>query len=127
MNNIIGISKDSGKTLTNNEIKVTIKIISSLENTGILLKGTTQKITSREWGFLNFFRPLTTASLPSTKSVPTLLPNVLPLGLMAAASTTDAANQTTIFALGMTALIISSKGMKDIMKIAKSLEEFSLH
>ena len=37
-------------TLANNEIK-DIKVITSLENRGILLKGTTRKITSQEGGF----------------------------------------------------------------------------
>ena len=36
----------SGITLRNNEIKDIMKVITSLENTGILLKGTTRKITS---------------------------------------------------------------------------------
>ena len=53
-------SKGSGITLINNEIKDIIKVIKSLENRGILLKGTT-KITTREGGFLNFIRPLMTA------------------------------------------------------------------
>ena len=39
-----------GITLTNNEIKDIIKVIKSLENRGILLKGTTRKITSQERG-----------------------------------------------------------------------------
>ena len=37
-------------TLTN-EIKDIIKVIPSLENRGILLKGTTEKISSNEAGF----------------------------------------------------------------------------
>ena len=48
-----GISsiKGSGITLTNNEIKDIMKVIKYLENRGILLKGTTRKITSQEGGF----------------------------------------------------------------------------
>ena len=34
-----------------------MKVIKSLENRGILLKGTTRKITSQEGGFLNILRP----------------------------------------------------------------------
>ena len=41
-----------------------MKVIKSLENREILLKGTTRKITSQEGGFLNFLRPLMTAWLP---------------------------------------------------------------
>ena len=37
-----------------------MKVIKSLENRGILLKGTTRKITIQEGGFLNFLRPLMT-------------------------------------------------------------------
>ena len=83
----------SGITLTNNEIKDIMKVIKSLENRGILLKETTRKITSQEGGFLNFLRPIMTASLPLTKSV--LIPlakNVsLPSELSAAMSAADAA------------------------------------
>ena len=56
-------------TLTNNEIKDIIKIIKSLENIGILLKGTTTKVTIQEGIFLNFLRPLVTAGLPCMKNV----------------------------------------------------------
>ena len=62
----------SGITLTNNEIKDIIKVIKSLENREILLKGTTTKITSQEGGFLNFLRPLMTAGLPLMKRLLTL-------------------------------------------------------
>ena len=67
----------SGITLTNNEIKYTIKAIKSLENRGILLKGTTTKITSQEGRFINFLRPLMTAGLltPLAKRI------LIPLGL----------------------------------------------
>ena len=47
----------SGVTLTNNEIKDIIKVIKSLENRAIFLKGTSTKITSQEGGFLYFLRP----------------------------------------------------------------------
>ena len=40
------------------EIKYIIKVIRSLENRGILLKGTTRKITSQDGEFLNFVKPL---------------------------------------------------------------------
>ena len=54
----------SGITLTYNEIK-DIKVIKSLENRGVLLKGFTRKITSQEEGFIIFLRPL--AGLPLMK------------------------------------------------------------
>ena len=73
----------SGITLKNNEIKDIIKIIKSLENKGILLKGTTRKITSQEGGFLNFLTPLITAGLTLMKSALTPLAKsvLVPLGL----------------------------------------------
>ena len=48
-------------TLKNNEIKYIMKVIKSLENRGILFKGTTKKTTRQEGRFLNFLRPLMTA------------------------------------------------------------------
>ena len=63
----------SGIALTNNEIKDTLKIIKSLENRRILVKGTTTKITGQEGGFLDFFRLLMTAGLLLMKSVLTPL------------------------------------------------------
>ena len=117
----------SGKTLTNNETKDIMKVIKPLENKGILLKGTTRKITSQEGGFLNFLKPLMTAGLLLMKNVLTSLANsvLIPLGLSAAASATDAAIQKKFFGSSKTALIISNKEMKDI-KIVKSLEESGL-
>ena len=51
-------------TLTNNKIKDIIKLIMSLENREILLKGTTKNITSQEGEFINFLKPLMRAGLP---------------------------------------------------------------
>ena len=50
-----GISSITGSriTLTNNEIKYIIKVIKYLESRGVLLKGTTTKVTSQEGGFFN--------------------------------------------------------------------------
>ena len=80
-------------TLTNNELKGIIKVIKSLENRGILLKGTTRKITSQEGGVLKFFRTLMAPGLPLFKSVFTPLAKsvLLPFGLSAAMSAIDAA------------------------------------
>ena len=61
-----------------------------LENRGILLKGTTRKITSQEGEFLNFLKPLMTVGLPLMKNVLKSLPKSVPLGLTAAASAADA-------------------------------------
>ena len=110
-----------------NDIKY-MKVIQSLENRLILLKGTTRKITSQEEGFLNFLRPLMTACSPLMKMALTpLVKKVLvPLGLSAGMSTADAAIQKNIYGSGARALIISNEEMEDIMKIIKSLEESGL-
>ena len=50
--------------LTDNKIKGIIKVIRSLENKRILLKGTTRKSNSPERGLLNFLLPLTRVALP---------------------------------------------------------------
>ena len=57
---------------------------------------------------------------PSAKSVLT------PLGLIAAASATDAAIHKKMFGSGATALKILNEQMNDILKIVKSLEESGL-
>ena len=44
----------TGTILTNNEIKNIMEVIKSLENIGILLKGTIRKIISQEGGFSIF-------------------------------------------------------------------------
>ena len=44
-----------------------MKVVKSLENRKILLKGTARKITSQVGGFLNFLKSLMTAGLPLMK------------------------------------------------------------
>ena len=119
------LSEGSGTTLTNNETKDIIKVINSFENTEILIKGTTTKITSQEGGFLNFLRPLMTAGLPLVKSVLTPLAKIvfIPLGLSAGMSAVNAAIRKKIYGSGTTSLTISNEEMEDIMKIVKSLEK----
>ena len=51
---------------------------------------------------------------------------LIPLGLTAAESATDAAIYKKMFGSGKTTLIISNEEMNDIMKIVKSLEESGL-
>ena len=45
----------SGKSLTKNEIKDIIKVIKSLENRWMLLKGTTKKIVEKKGDFSVFW------------------------------------------------------------------------
>ena len=107
----------SGITLTKNEIENVIKVLNSFENREILLKETTRKNTSQEGGFLSFLGLLMTAGL-SLKSVLTLLSKsiLLPFELTPEMLATDHGS-------GTTALIVSKKGIEDIMKIFKSLEK----
>ena len=51
---------------------------------------------------------------------------LIPLGLTAAATATDAAIYEKMFGSGNTKLIISNEEMIDIMEIVKSLEEFGI-
>ena len=75
----------SGRTLTNNEMKDTIKVIRFLDNREIFLKGTTKNITCWEGWFLNFLRPLMTTALPLMKNVltPSAKSVLVSLGLTA--------------------------------------------
>ena len=57
---------------------------------------------------------------PLAKSV------LIPLGLTAAASATDAAIHKKMFRSGFTTLIISNEEMNEIMKVINSLEESGL-
>ena len=71
---------------------------------------------------------LMATSLPLMKNVLTSLAKIIliPLGLTAAASATNAAIQKKIFESVITALVISNEEMEDIMKIVKSLEKSGL-
>ena len=106
----------------------TVKLSRSLENRGILLKGTTWENTSQEGGFLNFLRPLMTASWPLMKNahIPLAKYVLLPVGVTAATSGSDAAIKKKMFRSGMATLIFSNEELGDIMKIVKSLEDSGL-
>ena len=118
----------SGISLTNNEIKDTVKVIKHLENRRTLLKGTTRKVTSQKEGFLNFLRVLMAAGLALMKNVLTPLAKkiLLPFGLSARMSPVNPAIQKKIYESGTAAFIIANEEMKDIMKIVNSLEESGL-
>ena len=105
-----------------------MKVIGSLENRIILLKGTTRKISSQEGGSLNFLKPLMSVGLPLMKDTLTPLAKsvLVPLGLTPAASATNAAVQKKIFGSGTTTLAFSNEGSHDIMKIIESFEESGL-
>ena len=50
----------------------------------------------------------------------------MPLGLMEAASATDAAIQKNIFGSATTTIVFSIEGLYNIMKVVKALEEYGL-
>ena len=83
-------------------MKDIIKVIRSLENKGIFLKGAASKISNQEGGFLRFLKPLMSVGLSLIKSILTSLAKsvLVLLGLTAAASATDAAIQKKIFGSG---------------------------
>ena len=64
--------------------------------------------------------PIENVLKPSAKSV------LLPFGLTAASSATDAAIHKKMFGSGFATLLISNEEMEDIMKIRKSLEDSGL-
>ena len=72
--------------------------------------------------------PLLKTGLPLIENVlkPLAKRVLIPLGLTAAVSRTDAAIHKKMFGSGNTTLIISSEEMNDIMKILKFLEESGL-
>ena len=72
-----------------------------------------------------FLRPLLKAKLPLILNVlkPLAKSALIPLGLRAAASATDAAFNKKMFRSSIITLIISNEEINDIMKIVKPLEE----
>ena len=72
--------------------------------------------------------PLLKSGLPLLGNVlkPLAKSVLIPLGLTAGSSATDAAIHKKIFGSAMKTLIASKEEMNDIMKILKSLEESSL-
>ena len=85
--------KVSGIKLAKSKIKDVIKVIRSLENEGILFKGTTRKINSQERRLIRFLGPLMKVGLLLMKNVFTSLAKsiLVPLRLKIEASATDSA------------------------------------
>ena len=80
-------------------------------------------------GFLGrFLGPLLKTGLPLIRNVlePLAKSVLVPLGLTASTSATDAAVYRKMFGSGTTILIISNEVMNDVMKIIESLEESGL-
>ena len=78
-----------------------MKIIRSLENRIILLKGNTGKVISQEGGLLNILAPLIRVGVLLMKNVLTLFGKsaLVPLGVTVAVSGTDEAIQRKVYEL----------------------------
>ena len=118
----------SGITPTNNEIKDIMKVIKSLENREIVLKGTTRKKIDQDERFLNSLGPLMRTGLSLIKNILTPWANcvLVLLGSTAATSAVDPAIKNTFFWFGMATLIILNIDTDDVMKIVISLKESHL-
>ena len=99
-----------------------IKLISSSENRGILLKWNTNKIISQIGGLSTFLRPLMTAGLPLIINILKLLAKtvLIRLRLTAAMSATDVAIQKKICGSSVTRLMVSNEELNYIIKMFKS-------
>ena len=93
-----------------------------------LSKNRLSKIVQSGGFLIRLLGPLLKTGLPLMKNVPKSLAKwvLIPLGLTAAASATDAAIQKNIFGSSMTTLIISNEETNDIMKIVKFVEKSGL-
>ena len=122
------ISKCSGIILTNNEIKDIIKVIKSLKNRRMLLKGNTRKITSREEGFSNIVRPLLKTRLPLVKSVLKCFVTIwiISSNVSKKCRNSKKKKKKKNHGSGITLLIFSNEGMIYLMKIVKPRENWRL-
>ena len=132
--NVVGDSNDENNflrklLLTNTQVSKLRKAFSNNSSANIKLSkiqlhkiGQSEGFLGRLLGILlkNGWPLLGNVLKPLAKSV------LIPLGLTAGLSATDAAIHKKIFGSAMKTLIASKEEMNDIMKILKSLEESSL-
>ena len=134
LSNIVGDSNDENNfphklLLTNTQISKLRKAFANKSSANIKLSKTQLHKIGQLVRFLGtFLGPLLKTGLPLMKTLlkPLGKSVLIPLGLTAAASATDAAINKKMFGCGFTTLIISNEEMNDIMKIIKSLEESGL-
>ena len=115
--------------LTNTQVsKIRKAFINNSSANAISSKTHLHKIEQSGRFLGRFLGPLLKIGLPLLGNILKSLAKfvLIPLGLIAAASATDAAIQKKIFRSGVTTLIISNEEMNDIMKIVKLLEESPL-
>ena len=132
--NVVGDSNDEKNfphklLLTNTKVSKLGKPFANNSLANINLSKIQLHKIGQSGGFLGrLLESLLTTGLPLIENVrkPFDKSILIPLGLTAVASATDAAIHKKIFESGNTALIISNEEMNDFMKIMKSLEESSL-
>ena len=131
---IIGDSNDENNfphkfLLTNTQVSRLCKAFINNSSANIKLPKTQLHKVGQSGGFLDrLLGPLLNTGLPFIGRVPKLLAKsiLIPLGLTAPASATDAAIHKKMIGSRFTNLIISNEEMDDIMKTFKSLEESGL-
>ena len=132
--NVVGDSNDEKNfphklLLTNTKVSKLGKAFANNSLANINLSKIQLHKIGQSGGFLGrLLESLLTTGLPLIENVrkPFDKSILIPLGLTAVASATDAAIHKKMFESGNTALIISNEEMNDFMKIMKSLEESSL-
>ena len=110
--------------LTNTQVSKLCKGFANGSSANKKLSKTQLHEIGQSGGFLGrLLGPLLKTGLPLIGNVlkPLAKSVLIPLGLTAAASATDAAIHNKMFGFGKTALIISNEEMNYIMKIIKSL------
>ena len=115
--------------MTNTQVSKLHKAFANNYLANIKLSKTQLHKIVQSGGFLGrLLRVLLKTGLPLIGSVlkPLAESVLIPLGLTAVASPTDAAIHKKLFGSGFATLIISNDEMNDIMKIVKSLEELGL-
>ena len=131
LSNVVGDSNDENNfphklLLTNTEVSKLRKAFANNSSANIKLSRTQLHKTGQSGGFLGrLLGPLLKTGLSLIGNVlkPLAKSFLIPLGLRASASATDAAIHKKIFGSGNTTLVISNEEINDIMKIIKSLEE----
>ena len=126
--NVVGNHFPHKFLLTNTEVSWLCKAFVNGSSTNIKSPKTQLNKIGQSGGFLSrLLRPLLKTGLPLMKNVlkPLAKSVLIPLGLTAAKSTTDAAIHKRTFGSGNKTLIISNEEIND-MKIIKFLEESGL-
>ena len=132
--NVVGDSNDGNYfrrklLLTNTQVLKLRKAFANGASTNTKLSKTQLYEKGQSGGFLGrLLGSLLRTGFPLMKNVlrPLAKSVLIPFGLTAAASATDAAIHKKIFGFGITILIISNEKMNNVMKIVKSLKESGL-